>query len=474
MLASFIAQSSLAAAVGLVIMLAIALLLADRITLTGASRTLASDLDEIASLEQFMSSFRGRGNRIVLDSEGIALTQAMGMGGMNMGGMGMWGQGRWQAQGSASAWAKASEVIAKGSLKGSGALPWVEGDSIWAAKVIDGGAAGQVILVAWQRVGSIRAEGWALYVIGITGILISAFLNIIVASRTARRLSMGLSEVADMSRRIAAGDYRISLKEQEVIELEQISGALNELADNLDNTTRELAAEKERLAKLEQSQKRFVADASHEIRAPLASMAITLDAWKDGLLSEEEKIEAIGHIRGEVSRLGRLSEQLLDLSRIESGRLALEMSEFDAVAVARSVIEAYKGMEGASLSLETEGAIPLAVGDEQGLYRIIRNYVDNARRFTPASGMISVRVSHVDGRVSISVEDNGPGIAAEDLERIWDRFSRSEKERAKHSGGTGLGLAIVKALADAMGAEVRVESEEGKGTRAIVELKTNV
>lgn len=472
MLSRFIAQSSLAAAVGLVIMLALALLLADRITLTGASRTMAADLDEISTLEQFMSSFRGRGNRIVLDSDGLAITQAMGMGGMNMGGMGMWGQGRWQAQDGAQAWARTSEVIAKGSLNGTGTLPWVEGDAVWSAKVVDGGAIGQVILVAWQKFGSIREEGWALYAVGIAGILISAILNILVASRTAKRLARGLSEVAETSRKIAAGDYRTSLGSQEVIELDQIAGSLNELADNLDDTTRELAAEKDRLAKLEQSQRRFVADASHEIRAPLASMAITLDAWKDGLLSEEEKVEALGHIRGEVRRLGQLSEQLLDLSRIESGRLSLELVRFDATAVARSVIEAYKGTEGARISLEAEGPMPMAIGDEQGLYRIIRNYLDNARRFTPATGAIAVKIAHSDARIRITVEDNGQGIAAEELEHVWDRFSRSEKERAKDSGGTGLGLAIVKALADAMGAEVRLESEEGKGTRAIVALRS--
>ena len=126
-----------------------------------------------------------------------------------------------------------------------------------------------MILVTWRKASSVRSEGWALYVMGTAGIAVASGLNMALAARVARRLSAGLSSVAESSRRMAAGDYQTRFGPQEVVELDQIASSLGELAGDLKSRTAELVVEKERLAKLEQSQKRFIADASHGIRAPL-------------------------------------------------------------------------------------------------------------------------------------------------------------------------------------------------------------
>ena len=477
LLASFLAHSGMAALIAAAIMLAAAFFTADRLALAGASDALVSDLDGIGTLEEFASSFPGRGSRIALDSTGqpISGVQSPGMGmGMGMMGYGM-GYGS-QSRGTgarteAEGWDRSEEVVDRGRLSGYGDIPWAEGSTVWAAKSIEEQGQGTVILVTWRKASSVRSEGWALYVMGTAGIAVASGLNMALAARVARRLSAGLSSVAESSRRMAAGDYQTRFGPQEVVELDQIASSLGELAGDLKSRTAELVVEKERLAKLEQSQKRFIADASHEIRAPLATMAITLDAWKDGLLTDEEKEDALKHVRDEVARLGALAEQLLDLSRIESGRIPINIGELDVAKVVEDVVSSYRGQQGAGVSLMKEAALPKAMGDEQGLFRIVRNYLDNALGFTPEGGTVSVRIAVKDGFVEVTVADDGPGIPAEELEHVWDRFSRAERQRSVGRPGTGLGLAIVKAVADAMGAEVSLESVEGEGTEAKVRLR---
>lgn len=475
LIASFLAHSGAAALIAVLIMLLVAFFTADRIALEGALDALASDLDGVDTLEEFVSSFPGRGSRIVLDSEGFPISgvQSPGMGMGMMGyGMGYGNQSRiTSSRSSAEEWAKSGEVVEKGRLDGYGDIPWVEGSTVWAAKYLKEQGQDPVILVTWRKASSVRTEGWALYVMGTAGIAVASALNMALAARVARRLSAGLSSVAESSRRIAAGDYGASFKPQEVEELDQIAKSLEGLAGDLSSRTEELKEEQERLARLEQSQKRFIADASHEIRAPLATIAITLDAWKDGLLTEEEKEDAVKHVRDEVARLGALAEQLLDLSRIESGRIQMDMRELDVAEIVQDVVSSYHGRHGAEISLMIDGPPPKAIGDEQGLFRIVRNYLDNALRFAPKDGRVAVSITRKEGFAEVLVEDDGPGIPAEELEHVWDRFSRSEKQRSLGGSGTGLGLAIVKALADAMGAEVSIESAKGQGTKARVRLR---
>jgi len=356
-------------------------------------------------------------------------------------------------------------------MSGYGGLPWVDGNVLWASRVLLQDDQTARIMVIWEKVGSVRAEGWPIYAIGIFGIIISFVLNLAFSHRAAKKISAGLREVADAGRMMAAGEYNVSLPEQEISELDQIGKAFNELAANLKTATEELKDEAKRLVRLEDTQKRFIADASHEIRAPLATMAITLDAWKDGLLSEEEKADALGHVRSELTRLSKLAEQLLDLSRIESGRLQIELAPVDVETVIGSVLESYRNIEGAKVSFEAQPGLSPALADEQSLHRIIRNLVDNSRRFTPPDGNIEVLAFESEGQVIIEVKDDGPGIPAGELEHMWDRFARAGRDRAAGKAGTGLGLAIVKALADAMSAEVGISSVEGDGTTVSIGLK---
>jgi two-component system phosphate regulon sensor histidine kinase PhoR len=224
---------------------------------------------------------------------------------------------------------------------------------------------------------------------------------------------------------------------------------------------------------VERMRRDFVANASHELRTPLTSIRGFVEALEDGALDEPGTGRRfLGKIRFHADRMATLIEDLLELSRIESGA---QPPLYEAVApadlaeeVVGSFADAASRKEIALLARE-EGA-PSVESDPERLRRILDNLVDNALKYTPAGGHVSVTSRAEDAGAAIVVEDDGPGIAAEHLPRIFERFYRVDKARSRELGGTGLGLSIVKHLAEGMGARVAVESEVGRFTRFTVHL----
>jgi two-component system phosphate regulon sensor histidine kinase PhoR len=232
----------------------------------------------------------------------------------------------------------------------------------------------------------------------------------------------------------------------------------------------DLAAEHERLRRLEGLERQFVADASHELRAPLTSMRLILAAWQDGVLEPEEHAEALVKLQRQAEHLSGLVAALLDLSRIESGRETVAMEPVDVAGVAKEVAATFAEVPGARIAVEIAGDSPRAWADRAALARVLRNLLENARRFTPADGVIRIWGEERGESVRIGVTDTGCGITPEFLPRIWDRFARAANAQQGAQGGSGLGLAIVHALVQAMGGEVGAESELGAGATFWVEL----
>ena len=223
--------------------------------------------------------------------------------------------------------------------------------------------------------------------------------------------------------------------------------------------------------RLERMRRDFVANASHELRTPLTSIRGFVEALEDGAVAEPETAQRfLGKIRKHADRMAALVDDLLDLSRLEGGR-APEWKETLPSEVAEGVVASFAGSatrKGISLRHVDQGA-PAAVTDPERLRRILENLVDNAVKYTPERGHVEVTTSPgPDGSARIEVADDGPGIAPEHQDRVFERFYRVDKARSRELGGTGLGLSIVKHLAEGMGASVAVESEPGKGSRFIV------
>lgn len=320
------------------------------------------------------------------------------------------------------------------------------------------------------------ASGGTLALVG-AAVIVSFALAGLAADAAAKRVSRAVGRAADASRQMARGDFSERLESQNIRELTDLADAVNHLAASLDTTLTQLKAQNAELARLERAQRDFVADASHELRAPLTSMAITLDAASDGLMSEDEKSQSWALLRAEVRRLSKTVAELLDLSRIESGRESITMGDIDVADIVERVHGWYASLPGGLPNLDV--ALPAgeslrAAGDADALHRCLVNLVDNAIKATPAGGRITVwaRRDGGAGRVLAGVTDTGHGMAPGELARAFERFARSDAERGAGREGSGLGLSIVQALARAMGGAAGIESKPGEGTTAWVSLRS--
>jgi signal transduction histidine kinase len=216
----------------------------------------------------------------------------------------------------------------------------------------------------------------------------------------------------------------------------------------------------------------FMTLISHELRTPLTSiigyLELTLD---DGNLTEEQR----GYLDVDVhnaDRLLRLVDDLLLVAQLEAGQLVVRRSELDLAAVARQAVAETQPIAAASditLTVDADLAVPLQA-DKGRMFRTLENLLSNAIKFTPAGGDVRVSVSHADGVVQLEVADTGIGIAADDQERLFDRFFRTSDVAEQHFPGTGLGLYIAQAIVAAHGGSITVRSEPGKGASFSVAL----
>lgn len=447
-----------------VVMLAL-LALADQVNLHARAQSLARELrEEVAADPDGALNpgvFRCTG-RLVLSASGEIICAGMGMGRA----MGR-GHGFGPGRGRVVQWAPAQTVLNTGAAQGIGKLPCSSEQAVWAAVLVTDTPAGSMVVVNWDHISSVRAGMLTTYGAVILATLLAFAVSMGLALRTARYVTAAVDAVADSGDRLAAGDYSVRLHPQPTAELDRVSHSLNRMADVQQHTINELQAEHARLSALEGAQRRFVADASHELRAPLTTMRVTLEAWQDGLLRPEEYCEAISRLRVETDRLAGLVTQLLDLSRLEAGREQLGLEPLNLAEVIRHGLSAYmaNGSEGAPVQTDLRDDLPRVQADPSAVTRIVLNLVENARHFTPAQGHIRVWAAEDEVGIRLCVSDTGTGIAPDLLPTIWDRFARAEQ-----SGGTGLGLAIVKALAEAMGGSVGAESMPGRETTVWVRL----
>jgi two-component system phosphate regulon sensor histidine kinase PhoR len=218
--------------------------------------------------------------------------------------------------------------------------------------------------------------------------------------------------------------------------------------------------------RVEQVRRDFVANVSHELRTPLASIKSVIETLEGGAVEDREAAhEFLSRADAEVDRLVQIVEELLELSRIESGEVPLakqpvEMGEVLAGAVERLRPQAEK--QRLTLTLDVSPDLPPIMGDADRLEQVAVNLLHNAIKFTPAGGSVGVSGAFVGGAVEVRVSDTGVGIAPEDLPRIFERFYKADRSRG--GGGTGLGLAVVKHTVEAHGGTVSAESEPGRGS----------
>jgi len=222
------------------------------------------------------------------------------------------------------------------------------------------------------------------------------------------------------------------------------------------------------LRRLEEVRKEFVANVSHELRTPLTSIRGYLETLLDDVATDPataRRFLEIAHAHAD--RLGRLVDDLLQLSDIETGRVILRPAIIPLHQVVRDVMAIFEGqVAGKGLTLLNQVPQNLLVrADRDRLSQILVNLIDNAIKYTPEGGRVTLGAAPAaNGMAEVWVADTGSGIPSTDLPRITERFYRVDKARSRELGGTGLGLAIVKHLVQAHGGELWIQSELGKGT----------
>jgi len=302
-----------------------------------------------------------------------------------------------------------------------------------------------------------------------------AFLPAIaLAAVLARLISRRLAAIMAHAGELARGNFRARLADTGSSEFGQLSKTLNDTARNLQQTVAQLEREHTELEKVERMRKDFVINVSHELRTPLASIQGYTETLMDGALYDaDHNMRFLGVIRHNAERLARLTEDLLTLSRIEQKRQNFEFESHLVDGLLRDAMDQVRPIaEKNDIRLEEDSPPEgtQAWCDSEAVSQILSNLLDNAIKFTPAAGRITVGARPAGRSVEVYVRDTGIGIPAEDLPRLFERFYRVDKARSRELGGTGLGLSIVKHLVAALHGTTRVESTVGQGSTFLFTL----
>lgn len=227
--------------------------------------------------------------------------------------------------------------------------------------------------------------------------------------------------------------------------------------------------------KLDNMQKEFVADVSHELKTPITSIMGYADTLLESEYDKEMQAKFLGVISSEARRMARLVTDLLVLSRYDNKKITKEEVEFDLGDLTKKCIERLKfEIEKKNHHVEcfVTANVPPVKADKYGIERVILNIITNAIKYTPENGIIKVYVGFVYNDAYIKIIDNGIGIPEQDLSRIFERFYRVDKARTREMGGTGLGLSIAKEILDQNNGSIDIKSEVGKGTEIVIRVPT--
>ncbi|HET8549798.1 MAG TPA: ATP-binding protein [Bryobacteraceae bacterium] len=295
--------------------------------------------------------------------------------------------------------------------------------------------------------------------------------GILLAALLARYFSRRLAAIIAYAGKLARGEFEQPLPVTRGDELGILSQQLNETGAKLENMFAALQQEHEKLEKLENVRKDFVINVSHELRTPLASIQGYTETLLDGALHDpEHNVRFLSIIRQNAERLARLIGDLMTLSQIELERTRFQIGSYYINQLIAHCVDSMTPLaEKKSIRIRFERAPDAteACCDSEAVHQIITNLVDNAIKYTPEGGEITLGAQQPgddSAYIEIFVRDTGIGIPEQELPRLFERFYRVDKARSRELGGTGLGLAIVKHLVRAQGGEVRVESRPNCGS----------
>jgi signal transduction histidine kinase len=279
-----------------------------------------------------------------------------------------------------------------------------------------------------------------------------------------------LEELVAASGRLAAGDLETRVKIGGLSETATLGAAFNEMAAELQRR----AGERDQLETMKDE---FVLTASHELRSPLTSV----QGFAELLMLERDKLsskqaDTVEIILDNTRHLVRLLNDLLDLARSDAGRLSIKPAPTGVAALVEDAVRTMRSQTEAArqaLHSDIDGDLPEVRVDRDRIRQVLVNLLTNAHEYSPEGATIEVTATRRNGAVEIAVSDDGPGMAEDQLEHIFERFTRGDAGLTQHVGGTGLGLAISKSLVELHGGTIGADSAPGRGSTFRVLLPTS-
>lgn len=290
------------------------------------------------------------------------------------------------------------------------------------------------------------------------GALAGALIAVLLGIFAARRLVRPINQVRAATREIARGNYRVHVPEPKAAELAELAADVGQLGHSLADT--------------EARRTRLLGEVAHEMRTPLTVIDGYLEAMTDGVMPATQT--EFAQLQAEVRRLTRLSDDLSALSRAEEGRVELKPADVDLAQIAQRAAERLRAQaEDAGLTLRVTSSGPLPVSaDADRMAQVVTNLVGNAIRATPAGGEITVASSTQKANALVQVSDTGEGIAADDLDKVFERFYRVPgRRRSPSETGSGIGLTISRSLVERQGGTLTAASQgQGRGATFTIAL----
>jgi signal transduction histidine kinase len=285
--------------------------------------------------------------------------------------------------------------------------------------------------------------------------VIAGIISLVVVFFLSRGLTSPLREMVGATEAMARGDFS-----------QRITATSHDEVGTLARSFNQMAAE---LAETDRLRRDLVANVSHELRTPITALQVVLENIVDGVAEPDPEMFAT--MLSQVERLGRLVQQLLDLSRLESGTLPLDLEPFEIEPMLELALRESRLHAGAvTLEIEIEPKPFSLEADAERLHQVIANLVENAVRHSPPDGHVIVRAIATADGARLEVLDEGAGIPEADASRVFERFYRADSARSSRDGGAGLGLAIARWIVELHGGDIRPERREPQGCRMVVRI----
>jgi signal transduction histidine kinase len=320
-------------------------------------------------------------------------------------------------------------------------------------------AVGVTVFLVYVVLGIVRSphfllETWWQLLLG--GALASA-VALFLARLLAKGMTKPLRDMARAAGKMAQGDYSQRVQTASRDEVGQLAAAFNGMSAELEN--------------VERLRRDLVANVSHELKTPISALQARLENLLDGVEAPDPAVLQV--MLQQAQRLSRLVDQLLDLSRLESGDIPLDREALDVAALVRQVageIGVSRADHLVDVRVEVPPGVPPVWADRERVHQVLFNLLDNAVRYTPPGGEVVVTASPTGERCEIRVEDTGPGIPPAHLPFLFERFYRVDQARSRGEGGTGIGLAIARSVVEAHGGRIWAETVVGQGSVFAFEL----